>query len=263
MKSFILFLLLFSFTFVEAQTPLQVQSQSRFRIGVEYGTHQMSGKIDNRWEFRHPSFRYSRENDTSGSEYARGNGTVHHFGIKTELSAWENRLTFATGLRYIAVSEQITPHSSTSIYLFHPSQQGIELFRIQEMEERLGYIGIPLEIDYLLWGRYSNWQGYVKAGIQGGMKIHGASTLNFMSKEMEKYSDEIFTTAGKAPSRFFLNSYAGLGLRLILQNGMRLSAEIILPPKYLTKGNFTLLTPETNAGGQFSITMPIHSISHK
>ena len=261
MRPFILLLLLLSCTFVETQA--QLQPQSPFRIGIEYGSHEIRGKIDNRWEFRHPDIRYSRQTDLSGSERVSGKGNIHYAGVKSEFSVWDNRLTFTTGLRYTLINEQVSPQQGTFIYLFHPSSQGIELFRIKGMEERLGYAGIPLEGDFLLWGRHSNWQGYLKAGIEGGVKIHGETSLNFLSEEMEQHGDAIISTAGAAPSRFFLNSYAGLGLRLILQNGIRLSAEITLPPHYLTKGNLTLLTPEFLGGSRFSVTMPTRLFSLK
>lgn len=257
MKSFVLILLLCSFTYSEAQQP------SHIHIGFEYGSHEIKGRIGKRWEFRHPNIRYSRQTDLSGSERVTGKGNIHYAGVKSEFSIWDNRLTFTTGLRYTLINEQVSPQQGTFIYLFHPSSQGIELFRIKGMEERLGFAGIPLEADILLWGRCSNWQGYVKAGVQGGVKIHGETSLNFLSEEMEQHGDSIITTAGGAPSRFFLNSYAGLGLRLILQNGIRLSTEIILPPQYLTKGNLTLLTPEFLGGSRFSVSLPTRLFSLK
>ena len=244
MRPFILLLLLLSCTFVETQA--QLQPQSPFRIGIEYGSHEIRGKIDNRWEFRHPDIRYSRQTDLSGSERVSGKGNIHYAGVKSEFSVWDNRLTFTTGLRYTLINEQVSPQQGTFIYLFHPSSQGIELFRIKGMEERLGFAGIPLEADILLW-----------------VKIHGETSLNFLSEEMEQHGDAIISTAGAAPSRFFLNSYAGLGLRLILQNGIRLSAEITLPPHYLTKGNLTLLTPEFLGGSRFSVTIPTRLFSLK
>ena len=40
------------------------------------------------------------------------------------------------------------------------------------MNESIGYLSIPLEADIILLGYYSNWQVYLKGGIQAGVKIH-------------------------------------------------------------------------------------------
>ncbi|MFA6913032.1 MAG: hypothetical protein WCQ61_07950, partial [Proteiniphilum sp.] len=64
--------------------------------------------------------------------------------------------------------------------------------------------------------------------------------------------------AGDAPSDFFLNTYGGLGLRLILNNGIRLSIEALFSPNFLTKDNFSLLTSETYGGGQLSVSFPVN-----
>ncbi|MDD4632542.1 MAG: hypothetical protein PHQ77_09880 [Proteiniphilum sp.] len=259
MRYLLLLILIFSFV----HTGAQQQSQSRFRIGIEYGSYKMAGEINDQWEFRQVKTRYVTQEDQTGSEHVKGEGEVYYAGLKSELSVWENRLTLTSGIRYSRVNERISPSWDAPLYLFHPSDQGIELFRVRGMNESLGYVGVPLEADFLLWGRLSNWQGYVKAGIQAGMKIHGKTTIDFASKEMEKYGDEIITAAGKAPSNFLLNTYGGLGLRLILNNGIRLSIEALFPQHFLTKDNFSLLASESYGGAQLSVSLPVNLFSMK
>jgi hypothetical protein len=257
MKKLLLLLLLFPFLRVEAQ------DYSRFRVGVEYGSYEMEGEIDDRWEFRRAKSRFSSQENHSGREHVIGEGEVHYAGLKSEFSAWKNRLTFASGIRYTRVNERISSAGGSPLYLFHPSSQGVELFRVRAMNESLGYLGIPLETDIVLLGRLSNWQLYLKAGIQAGVKIHGNTDLDFVSKEMEQYKDEILATAGKAPSDFFVNAYSSLGLRLILNSGVRLSIEGLFPPNYLTKDNFSLLAPESFGGVQLSVSLPVNFFSTK
>jgi hypothetical protein len=259
MRYLLLLILIFSFV----HTGAQQQSQSRFRIGIEYGSYKMAGEINDQWEFRQVKTRYVTQEDQTGSEHVKGEGEVYYAGLKSELSVWENRLTLTSGFRYSRVNERISPSWDAPLYLFHPSDQGIELFRVRGMNESIGYVGVPLEADFLLWGRLSNWQGYVKAGIQAGMKIHGKTTIDFASKEMEKYGDEIITAAGKAPSNFLLNTYGGLGLRLILNNGIRLSIEALFPQHFLTKDNFSLLASESYGGAQLSVSLPVNLFSMK
>lgn len=257
MRYLILFVLCSFFVSVKAQ------QNSPLRVGVEYGAYKMAGEINNRWEFRLAKTPYVPQEDESGSEHVEGEGEVDYAGLKTELSVWGNRLTLASGLRYTRVNQHISPTWGTPLYLYHSSSQGVELFRVHSMHESLGYIGVPLEADILLWGRLSNWQGYVKAGMQAGLKIHGKTSLDFVSNEMEKYGHEIIAAAGKAPSDFFLNAYSSLGLRLILNSGIRLSVEILFPQNLLTKDNFSLLDSQSNGGGQFSVSLPVNLFSTK
>lgn len=252
MRYLLLLILIFPFVCTEAQ------QNPPLRIGIEYGSYGMAGKIDDRWEFRLAKTPYVSQEDGTGSEHVYGEGEVDYAGLKSELSVWGNRLTLASGLRYTRINQQISPTWESPLYLYLPSSQGIELFRVRGMSESLGYIGVPLEADILLWGRLSNWQAYVKAGMQAGVKIHGKTSLDFVSREMEKYGDEIIAAAGDAPSDFFLNTYGGLGLRLILNNGIRLSIEALFSPNFLTKDNFSLLTSETYGGGQLSVSFPVN-----
>lgn len=257
MRYLLLLILIFPFVCTEAQ------QNPPLRIGIEYGSYGMAGEIDDRWEFRLAKTPYVSQEDGTGSEHVYGEGEVDYAGLKSELSVWGNRLTFASGLRYTRINQRISPTWGTPLYLYHPSSQGVELFRVHGMNESLGYLGVPLEADILLWGRLSNWQTYVKAGMQAGVKIHGKTTLDFVSREMEKYGDEIIASAGDTPSDFFLNTYCGLGLRLILNNGIRLSIEVMFPPNFLTKDNFSLLTSKTYGGGQLSASFPVKLFSTK
>ena len=99
--------------------------------------------------------------------------------------------------------------------------------------------------------------------LQAGVKIHGNTALDFVSKEMEQYMDEILIAAGKPPSNLFVNAYSSLGLRLILKNGTRLSIEGLFPPNYLTKDNFSLLIPASLGGDQLSVSLPVNFFSTK
>lgn len=257
MKKLSLLLFLCCFLSVEAQ------QSSRFRIGAEYGMFELAGEIDDRWEFRQIKKNYPTYDSYLGSENVIGKGEARYAGLKAELSMWDNRLTLASGLRYTHIDQEISPSISSQLYLFHQSEQGVELFRVSGMKESLGYIGIPLEADILLWGRLSNWQTYVKGGVYSGIKVRGSTGLDFVSRGMEKYEDEILSAIGESPSSFFSYAYAGIGLRLILNNGIRLAVEGVFPPVFLTKDNFTLLTNQSFGGVQFLISTPINLFSRK
>lgn len=242
----------------------EAQQTPRFRIGIESGTTVMTGKIDERWEFRLARSHYLPEYLLE-SENAEGTGKLQFIGLKPELSLWNDRITLASGLRYVRVNERITPFSSSNnsqLYLFLPSQQGVELYRLREMKETLGYITVPLEADLVYW-KSSRWQAFLKGGIQVGMKIHGERSLDFASTEMERYEAGIFAAAGRAPSGLFSDVYSGMGLRAILEEGFHFSLTLLFPPLILTENNFSLLTPHSFGGAQITFSAPINLFSSK
>ncbi|MDR2815176.1 MAG: hypothetical protein LBB62_00505 [Proteiniphilum sp.] len=260
MKYLLLLLLLCSFIAVEAQ------QSSRFRIGVEYGITPLIGKINDCWDFREAGGSYYSQYDNYyENTNVIGDGEIHYMGLKTEFSLPNKRFAITSGLRYNRINERIRPlgNSSARLYLFHPSDQGIDLFRIYGVDESLGYLSVPLELEVVLWGHRSRWQGYVKGGVQAGVKIHGNTKLDFVSKEMEKHKDEILADIGASPSDFSSNAYASFGIRFVIHNKMNLSVENTFP-FFLTQNNFSLLTPTPILTGfQFKIAYPINFFTPK
>lgn len=239
----------------------QRRPQSQFRVGFEYGNSQIAERIDSRWEIRQTVNDYSGDKNLYQGGNTKGDGYIKHVGLKTELSVWQERLTFTSGLRFTKVNERISPQENPPyLYLYVPSNMGLEFFRIKEMTESISYLSIPLEADILLLGYLSNWQTYAKAGIQAGVKVYEKTNLNFVSQEMQLYEKEILTTVGNKAGTFFSNVYYGLGIRLILENGTRFSFEVISPHHFISKNNFTLLKAESYGGIRLSATVPLNII---
>lgn len=266
--SLLLLLLSCAFLSIEAQQPPSI------RIEAEYGFSNLSGKINDHWEFRHPPLNYSDYGYYYENEHAVGEGTLLYGGARATLSAWKDRVTIASGLRYTNIQQRILPSGNTPyLYLYpgntqylHPEQsaiRGIDIFRLNGMEESLGYVSIPLEVDIILLGYYSNWQVYAKAGLQAGAKIHGTTRIDFVSPSMQEYENEVIAATNESPGTFFSTAYGGLGLRLILQNGTRISAEMISSHLFLSKPNFSFLSPETFPGIQFMVSFPIQLSSFR
>lgn len=242
---------------------LEAQHPTTIRVTAEYGFMNLSGKLNEQWDFRHPPQGYYHHN-FNGNEYATGEGRIHYTGLKAELPVLKNRVTLASGLRYTNVNQQVLPFSNTShLYLYYPAGRGIDIYRLDKMNESIGYLSIPLEADIILLGYYSNWQVYLKGGIQAGVKIHEKSQLHFTSPSMQTHEGEVLAGYDKTPSTFFSNFYGSLGLRLTLNNGVRLAAEMVLPYLFLSKPNWSFLSPDTLPGVQFSVAMPLDSSPFK
>lgn len=258
MKNYLLLLLFLCSCFsIEAEEPC------RLRIGLEMGGSEMMGEINDRWEFRKAWDRYSDyDSYYYGSENAVGEGSMFYARLKTELPLLKEWVTISSGLRYTHFNERIFTHSNSHLYLLHPSQQGIELFRINKIDESLGYLTVPLEADIALFGKIRRWHVFVKGGIQAGVKIHGKTQLDFVSKEMEKYASEILSAAGNAPSNFISSVYGGAGFRFIFDSQIRITLEHTFPHLYLSKNNFSLITPEEMVGFQASVTVPMNFFSN-
>ncbi len=240
---------------------LKAQYPTTIRVVAEYGFMNLSGKLNEHWEFRHTPQGYFNP-DYHGNEYATGEGRMHYAGLKVELPTWKSRVTLASGLRYTNVNQQVLPFNNMShLYLYHPTGRGIDIYRLDEMNESIGYVSVPLEADIILLGYYSNWQVYLKGGIQAGVKVHAKSRIHFTSPSMQTYEDEVLAVAGKRPSAFFSNFYGSLGSRWTLTNGVRVAAEMVTPYLFLSKPNWSFLSSENFPGVQFSIAIPLQPFS--
>lgn len=256
MKYILMFILNCLFLTAEAQ------NFSGFHVGIEFGKSQMTGEIDERWEFRQTVDSYTSYEGYDGFENAIGEGAIQYVGLKTTYSIWKDRLTFGSGLRYVHIHEQVFPGESTPyLYLYHPSNEGIEFFRLHGIEETVGYATIPFEVDMVLLGYMSNWQVYVKGGIQVGMKLHTKNELDFVVQEMRKYENSILSTRNVTQNNLFSTLNGSLGLRLILENGTRLAIEGTSSSIFLTKNNLSLLTSQSLPGVHFTLSVPIHQFS--
>ena len=242
---------------------IDAQNVSKLRIGFEMGGSAMMGEMNDRWEFRKPWNRYSDyDSYYYGSDNAEGEGNMFYARLKMELPLLKDWVTLSSGLRYTHFNERIFTHSDSHLYLFHPSQQGIELFRINDINESLGYLSVPLEADVAIFGKIRRWHVFVKGGIQAGIKVHDKSRISFVSKEMEKYESEILVATGGSPSNFMSSIYGSVGFRFIFDNQLRITIENSLPHLFLTKNNFSLITPEGIPGLQASVTVPLNFFSH-
>ncbi len=259
MRHWLLLLLFLSISLLS----LKAQRPTAIRVGAEYGFMNLSGKMSGHWEFRHPPLGYFNP-DNLENEYATGEGRMHYAGLKIELPTLKSRVTLASGLRYTNVSQQVLPFSNMShLYLYHPSARGIDIYRLDEMNESIGYVSIPLEADIILLGYYSNWQVYLKGGIQAGVKVHEKGHILFTTPGMQTHEDEVLAETGKTPNTFYSNFYGSLGLRLTLNNGMRAGAEVVMPYLFLSKPNWSFLSSDTLPGIQFTFAVPLDPSSFK
>lgn len=257
-KHLLLLLLLCSCLSIDAQ------NASRLRIGVEMGGSDMMGEINDHWEFRKPWNRYSNyDSYYYGSVNAESEGSMFYARLKTELSILKEWVTLSSGLRYTHFNERIFAYDNSPLYLFNPSQQGIELFRVNGIKESLGYLSVPLEADVAIFGKIRRWHVFVKGGIQAGVKMHGKTRLDFVSKEMEKYESEILSAVGNAPSNFISSIYGSVGFRFIFDSQVRITLENTLPHLFLTKNYSSLIKPEEMVGLQASVTVPLNLFSNK
>lgn len=260
MKNNVLLLAFLFCCFINARA----QQDAKFHIGIEYGLFEFYGKIDDRWDFRQTTKLQSSYWHYYGSETAYKNGNYFHVGLKPQLTTWNGRLTLASGLRYTNVKESITAESTSSpLFMYGESQQGIELFRVNRIDETLGYLTVPLEADIGIIGNLHTWAIFVKGGIQAGMKIHGKTTIDFVSNQLDGHNDEILASIGKDPSSFFSTIYTSAGVRFVLRNGMRLSLESPVINFILSKDNFTLVNPYELIGMQLSVAFPVNFSSKK
>jgi len=245
--------------FLWMASALSAQDNVPLRIAVEAGGADWSGEPDTRWNIRQDVNSYGA-NLYADPVHAGSEGSFQYIGIKPEFTLWKGRVYVGTGLRFSTAYEflgNISEGEQSYFFLRRQGHEAVEFYRIRSIEETVNHLSVPLEISLVVLGYRSNWQLYVKAGSEIGMKVYGKTHIRFRNPEMNPYAQELLDDADIRLNRFYSTLYGTIGLRLTQRNGIRYSAEVIIPSRYLTKDNFSVVTPQEFSGAQFSISFPM------
>lgn len=239
--------------------PLSAQKKHKFLIGVETGNNFLEGKLKDSWFIRQDAGKYS--NQMSFNRNVSGAISHSFFGIKPELSLLNDRLSLLSGLRIHELSTELGNYfNNTQSYFFLRYEQddsNVKFARIRSAIETTHYLSIPLEVKYVFL--QSSWLGvYVKAGTEGGVKVHNEREMNFLDKKMNVHKNEIWNKLSEKPNSFYASIYGSLGIRAHLTPRIDLNLELGLPHT-LTSNNHSMLnrTNNTRSSIRMSIQIPL------
>lgn len=252
-------ILLFFFFFAT----LYGQKKSLFRIGIEAGYSEVDGSLNEKWNVRQDigTYRYNRFYDRS-SESGAGNLQFFYWGIKPQVSFWNNRLNLFSGLRFTTFKGTIGQENDGFFYLRTNNPEAIEFFKVTSIYEKRGYLTIPLEASYTLFTSSILWPGntfsfYLKGGTEAGLKIYDRSGIDFVSPKMKAYETGILREAAVGPNPFYATLYGAAGMRFTVRENMQYHLEFFFPSEILTKNNSGIISPKAFSGFQFSVQFPI------
>lgn len=235
---------------------LVAQKNHRFLLGFELGGASVSGQLSDNWSVRQDISPYSGYNMYSSS--VNNESSVAYFGIKPELTFNQNRLSISSGLRFTQLDSYLSGGINDEYFFlrYKTDASGTEYARVNTLTETVHYLSIPLELKYVPI-QISNFGFYAKIGTEVGLKLLSKSAIEFTSETMKPYEEEILNTNPINPNSMYSTFYGAIGVRWESLKGTYVNIEWLLPSRFLTQNNLTLITPDKYSGFQLSVMFPL------
>lgn len=224
-------------------------------VGVEYGSNYVTGELYNNWSVRQDVGHYYDSYSKVSSAKTEMNDV--YFGIKPEISFYEQKLSLSSGLRYNKISSSMS--SDKFFYLRYTSTASqTEFARVRRIDESNHYLGIPLELKYAFY-EYQNFGAYVKAGTQFSYLLASTNDLTFLNEHMNSEDAQVYGSSGLDVNPFYSTFYSSIGVKYARSGRATYSLELLFPSFYLTRYNSTIVEPQQFSGFVFSIYLPVKS----
>jgi len=243
--------------------PLLMQAQEEKvkindKIGVEFGYSSFGGKIIAPDRIRASSSEY--EYDDFYNRQINSNQWLDNIygSIKYETFFCDNRLGVAAGLRFSKFSYGINPDQDQQYFLWLSSQSetATNYLTIRNISQKNYYIGIPVELRFLLRKQDPLLNHYVKLGVAVNYRLLTTNSVTFFAPEMIKYTGDVEGIVGK-PGLFNTFIYPTYGFVLGDMEKVCVNMEFTVP--ILIGGKVhTLFNPYAGVGMQLSVQIPIN-----
>ena len=228
-------------------------------LGLEGGTRFIGSEISNLEYIRKsmPSHYFGYPNDDIRS-FSFGN----FVGVNYEIFSLNDRFGLKTGIRYSAMKSSIGKtnywSSNTDFFYWLYRQEGTdtEYFKINEINQKSDYIGIPIEVRYFTAKRPYLFQFYVKMGVELNYLLKSKTNIVFNNSAMDVFEQEVATVL-KKPKDFNATLYAGVGFKLGRDQKPSISIETNMPYIFLTPEAAGLVKPFFGSGFQVNFQIPL------
>lgn len=247
------FLLVFLFLI----TTIHAQNSPRFLLGFEFGEASVKGELNDEWSVRQDINPYSDYyNYSSGVSNV---SSITYFGIKPEVTSYSGRLSLSSGLRFSQLNSSLSGGINGEYYFlrYKSDQTSSEYARVSSLSEKVNYLSVPLEFRFVPV-QISNFGFYGKIGTEIGLKLSSKKSIEFTSETMKPYQEEVLNTNPVKANSLYSTLYGAIGVRWESLRGTNVNMELLLPSKFLTENNLTLITPTLFSGFQFSVQFPLH-----
>lgn len=258
MKVKILFLVLFLSYF----TGFSLAQETRLKnIGIEAGSTFIEGEISDMDHIRGsmPSYYmgYSTNSITSSSY-------KNFIGVKSEIFSLNDRFGLLGGIRFSQINSSIgkkdywTNNTDYFYYLYSQDEINTEYLKVNEINQKSDYIGIPIEIRYFTQKRPRKFQLYVKLGIEINYLLKSKTGIVFNNSAMKPYERDLVAMLNQ-PERISAAMYGGAGFKFGRDQKPSISVEACMPYMFLTSETSGILKPVFGGGFQLNLQIPIKS----
>lgn len=230
----------------------------RFSCHVELGGKEANTSLNESWDIRQDvgSYNYSQNNSVQTSMY------ITHIAVKPEISLYNDKLAFSTGLSFSNISSDIcaleTSSNSINYYYLRYKTTGLntEYAKVNSINQSSNYLGIPIDVKVVPY-TISNIDFYLKIGLELNVKLNTNTKIDFVNSSMNEFNQSIIDNVGLSVNNIYSCWKNSIGVRIGNKNKLRYNFELILPSLFITNNNSTLIKSDMFTGFACSIQFPI------
>lgn len=252
-KFTILIFLFYLFRLTNAQ-------ESRLKyLGVEAGMTFMASEMANMDYIRREIPQYYNDYSASSLTCLSNKSFI---GIKYELFALNDRLSFASGIRFIQLNSSVGKdkyyRSSTQYFYWRTDNNDLNTnyIRINEISQKSSYLGIPLESRFYIAKKPHFMRLYAKLGAEVSLLLQSKTDVDFYDNAMSKYDDEVGSKIAD-PKTFNTAIYGGFGVELGGDSKPSVSIEACMPYFNLSSKTSGLVDSFFGGGFQINVRVPL------
>ncbi len=225
---------------------------------LEFGGNNIVPTLNERWSIRQDvgSTNYFEEANKVLS-YMH----VTYFGLKPEMSFFDNKVALSSGLRYYNIHSELytskyIDNQSAFFYLRYVSSgTNTEYAKVYKIDEMSHYLGIPLDIKIIPLSS-SKIDLYIRTGFDFGYKIASKTNIDFVNSSMESYEKEILSNLGVKTNNFYSSWNNAIGIIYGQRNKLRYGFEIFLPSFFISKTNSSISDTNMYSGFKLLLELP-------
>ncbi|MDR0546995.1 MAG: PorT family protein [Dysgonamonadaceae bacterium] len=250
--------LLYALSSLQAQEILT--TPIRMRIGLTGGFTSFQGSTNKPQQVR--EYNSDLNYYAWDSEFSKQQAELSRLGVQIEYFILDNRFGLTAGLHFAQMTTDFAPTSSYFYWQMPSNGLITNYIRVRDIVQTKQYIGIPMEIKWLMSKLNRTTMPYLKVGCTVDYCLNTKTSIGFHDAAMEKYTGEITNQLQKT-SPFFVSIYPAFGLRFGKEEAASrwnpwLNLELRLGETVLSE-NMSSFTKNniSGFGGQISLQIPL------
>jgi len=234
--------------------------ESRLKyVGVEGGSIDIVSNVSNVNYIRGSVAPYSNGYSTNDLACI---SSRNFYGVKGTIFSQNDRFALLTGLRYSRIISSVSRNSNFSntpnyfYWLYKQDGVNTEYLKVNEINQKSDYIGVPIEVIYFPGHRPHLFRIYFKIGVEENLLIQTNKDVVFQNPAMNQYESNLKSQVDQ-PKTFYSSAYGGCGIRIGRDQKPNISYEFCLPYLFLTPQSKGLVNPTSGIGFQINFQIPI------